>query len=413
MTAALNRFISKSAKWCSTFFQLLHKWKDFTWSEECDRAFAELKAYLAHPPILSRLEKEEVLYAYMAVARHVVSLVLALLRKSDYTGRVAKRGAMLRAFDVKYMPRTTMKGQVLVDLVVEFAEELGSSEIGEILEGPVHVETVVAQCSWKLFVDGAANKKGSEIRIVMVSPDGITLEKSLRLGFSATNNEVEYEALLVGLNTMQRLGAKAIRAYCDSRLVVGQVLGEYEAKDPRMLCREDLPRIIPVESYMMPAYNELPPIEVNSTRVGPSWQDPLVAFFKEGIVLEDWVEAKKVRRKAPRYSTPSYPQSNGQAEATNKVILDGLKKRLEYPKGKWVDELPHVLWAYRTTPRRSMGETPFFMTYGAEVVIPTETRFLTPRSDQPLGNGNKQSLAYSLDLAEEQREMVAVRLAQY
>ena len=57
MMAALNRFISRSADQCRPFFQLLHKWKDFTWSEECDKAFEDLKAYLAHPPILSRPKK--------------------------------------------------------------------------------------------------------------------------------------------------------------------------------------------------------------------------------------------------------------------------------------------------------------------------------------------------------------------
>ena len=76
ITATLNRFISRSAEQCRLFFQLLHKWQDFTWSEECDRAFAELKANLAHPPILSGPEKKEVLYAYVVVAQHAVSLVL-------------------------------------------------------------------------------------------------------------------------------------------------------------------------------------------------------------------------------------------------------------------------------------------------------------------------------------------------
>ena len=51
-----------------------------------------------------------------------------------------------------------------------------------------------------------------------------------------------------------------------------------------------------------------------------------------------------------RYSTPAYPQSNGQAEATNKAILNGLKKRLDGAKGRWVEELPSVLWAYWKTP---------------------------------------------------------------
>ena len=70
-------------------------------------------------------------------------------------------------------------------------------------------------------MDGTANQKGSRIGIVMISPNGITLEKSLRLGFSATNNEAEYEALLAGLIAMQKLGSRTIRAYCDLRLIVG------------------------------------------------------------------------------------------------------------------------------------------------------------------------------------------------
>jgi len=94
-----------------------------------------------------------------------------------------------------------------------------------------------------------------------------------------------------------------------------------------------------------------------------------------------------------------YPQSNGQVESTNKVIVDGLKKRLEDAKGKWVDELPHVLWTYRMTPRRSTGETPFSMTYGSEAIIPIETCFPTLRSDQLPSGSSEQLLSLDLDLA--------------
>ena len=59
-------------------------------------------------------------------------------------------------------------------------------------------------------------------------------EKSLRLGFSATNNETEYEALLVGMIMVQKMGGKVVEVFSDSRLVVGQVQGELEANDPRM-----------------------------------------------------------------------------------------------------------------------------------------------------------------------------------
>ena len=81
-----------------------------------------------------------------------------------------------------------------------------------------------------------------------------------------------------------------------------------------------------------------------------------------------------------RYSTPAYPQGNGQVKAVNKVIVNKLKKRLDDAKGRWVEELPHVLWTYRTTPRRSIGETPFSMSYGAETVTPIETSFPTLRT---------------------------------
>ena len=76
MATALNRFISQSTDRCRPFFQLLHKWKNFRWTEECVIAFEDLKQYLSNPPILSRLKKEEVFYAYLAVTDYAVSLVL-------------------------------------------------------------------------------------------------------------------------------------------------------------------------------------------------------------------------------------------------------------------------------------------------------------------------------------------------
>ena len=76
MTAALNRFISRSADRCRHFFKLLNKWKGFEWTKECVLAFQQLKEYLSQPPIMSSLEEDEVLFAYITVASHAVSLVL-------------------------------------------------------------------------------------------------------------------------------------------------------------------------------------------------------------------------------------------------------------------------------------------------------------------------------------------------
>ena len=114
-----------------------------------------------------------------------------------------------------------------------------------------------------------------------------------------------------------------------------------------------------------------------------------------------------------RYSTLAYPQGNGQVEAVNKVIVNGLKKRLDDAKGKWVEKLPHVLWTYRTIPRKSIRETPFSMTYGAEAVIPLENDFPTMRTSTFTSDRNDELLKKNLDLVGEGRENAMVQLAYY
>ena len=210
---------------------------------------------------MSRPKVEEVLFAYIAVASHMVSLVLvwvdsgvqmpvyymnkslheaevrylpldkailtvvqatcklphyfqshtiviltqlplrSLLRSADYTGRIDKWGTILRAFDIKYMSRTFVKGQVLADLVAEFAETPLEEKVeNQNMDGKsVGAVSLQKPLSWKVYVNGAINHRGSRIGLVLISPERITIEKSLRLGFLAINNETEYEALLVGM----------------------------------------------------------------------------------------------------------------------------------------------------------------------------------------------------------------------
>lgn len=110
---------------------------------------------------------------------------------------------------------------------------------------------------------------------------------------------------------------------------------------------------------------------------------------------------------------PFYPQSNGQAKATNKSIVNGLKKRLDDSKGRWVEELPSVFWAYRTTPRCSIGETPFLVTYDVEAIILVETGLPTARTNMFKVGENDQLLCRHLDLVEESRDVALIRLANY
>ena len=114
-----------------------------------------------------------------------------------------------------------------------------------------------------------------------------------------------------------------------------------------------------------------------------------------------------------KYSISAYPQGNGQVKVVNKVIVNELKKRLDDAKERWVEELPHVLCIYRTTPRWLTGETPFSMAYGVEVVIPIETSFPTLRTSTFTPSNNDELLGKSLDLIEEKREKAMIQLAYY
>ena len=117
-----------------------------------------------------------------------------------------------------------MKGQVLADFVAEFSPR-------KELEIVCHVEAHL----WRVFVDDASSTLGAEAGIIIITPEGIKLEHSFRLGFLASNNEVEYETLLARLRVVSDLGTKEVEVYSDSRLVVNQVQGRFKAKDPRMM----------------------------------------------------------------------------------------------------------------------------------------------------------------------------------
>ena len=237
MAAALNIFISRSTDRCRPFFLLINKWKNFEWTKECAEAFQQLKDYLARPPIMSSLEPDEVLFAYIAVDSYAVSLVLirvdngvqrpvyyvskslyeaevrylplekailavvlgmcklphyfqahtvvvytqlslkTILRSADYTGRIDK-GTILGAFDIKYMPRTFVKGQVLADLVAEFTEP----EVDELLTDRNMDEKLVGTISqyylptWEVHVDKASNQKGLGVGLVLTSSEKVVIE---------------------------------------------------------------------------------------------------------------------------------------------------------------------------------------------------------------------------------------------
>ena len=124
-----------------------------------------------------------------------------MLQTADYTERIALWNTILGAFDIKYMPRTSIKGQVQADLVAKFAEPpvKTPAELHGMEGKPIGMASAPKPLCWKVYVDDVANQRASGVGLVLITPEGATIEKSLRLGFSATNNEAEYEALMQGM----------------------------------------------------------------------------------------------------------------------------------------------------------------------------------------------------------------------
>ena len=155
----------------------------------------------------------------------------ALLQCSDFFGRITRWGVQLGSLGVEYKPRTSIKGQVLADFVAEFQGK--DVEVGSI--NPLGVDANPASTEWKLFVDGVSNAIGSRAGVVLISPERLILEQAMRLNFLASNNESEYEALLIRLKCAKCLGADRLRVFCDSQLVANQISGEYQARDEQMV----------------------------------------------------------------------------------------------------------------------------------------------------------------------------------
>ncbi|CAL1353738.1 unnamed protein product [Linum trigynum] len=275
--AALGRFIPRASDRGAPFFKVLKKASKFKWTEECSRAFDDLKKVLTAPTVTTAPKSKEVLYLYIAVSHIAVSAVLisrepcsneerpvyyvsrtmvghetryapiekaalavvmaanklrpyfqthsivvltnlplrTVLGSMDVSGRLVKWAVQLSEFDISYAPRPAIKAQVLADFIAE-----GVSDGG-----------VAAEECWQVHVDGAASRVGAGAGIVLMSPLGALHEIALRFAALKTNNTAEYEAVLAGLHMARELGAQKVNIKSDSALVVNQLNGVYEIKE--------------------------------------------------------------------------------------------------------------------------------------------------------------------------------------
>ncbi|CAL8990806.1 unnamed protein product, partial [Prunus brigantina] len=234
--AALNRFLSRSTDKCKPFFKALKKGQRDKWDEECEVAFQSLKAYLTSPPLLLKPVPGEDLFVYLAVSNSAVSSTLI----REELGAQHPWAIELNQYDLLYRPKAAIKAQALADFVAEFTtsaeeEKMVNKKKESSKADETSAEPSQPRDTWQLRVDGASNQKRAGAGVVIITPDGTLLEQAITLGFLASNNEAEYEALLAGLRLAKELAIKKLAISSYSQLITNQASGEYMAKHPRMI----------------------------------------------------------------------------------------------------------------------------------------------------------------------------------
>nr|GEY26482.1 reverse transcriptase domain-containing protein [Tanacetum cinerariifolium] len=263
---------------------------------------------------------------------------------------------MLGEHNITYRPRISVKGQILADLLVEKPDDAPP----DILV----IETL--QELWTLLMDKSSCVDGSGAGLILKSPEGTEFIYALRFQFTASNNEAEYAALIVGLRIAAQMGVCNVHVSVDSKLVANQVLGTYVAKEENMVKYLEKTKSL-VSGFANFFISQVPRSKnkkadalrkIASTSFAHLSKQVLVEVHKEKSIQEEEVTTV----------------SNGLVERANRSLGEGIKARLGEGNKKWIEKLLHVLWAHRTMIKSSNGDTPFSLTYGTEAVIPIEIR---------------------------------------
>ncbi|KAL0400095.1 UNVERIFIED_CONTAM: Retrovirus-related Pol polyprotein from transposon [Sesamum radiatum] len=248
-TTALSRFISKSAEKGLLFFKILRKVKNFEWTKECQQAFKDLKTYLARLSLRVKPVPRDTLYLYISMTAEAVSLVLVGEEEGNQTPIYYVSKVLNRAKN-RYPPIEKM-ALTLVITARKLRPYFLSYPVGVRTNTPLKQVLCKPKASGRLVKNNPGRDfisetlvtsrrwssitQGSGARIVLTTPQGNDMEFAVKFEFKATNNEAEYEALVLGMRMAQDASDSHLLTYTDSQLIVKQVNGEYEAKKESMV----------------------------------------------------------------------------------------------------------------------------------------------------------------------------------
>nr|GEX19639.1 reverse transcriptase domain-containing protein [Tanacetum cinerariifolium] len=248
-----------------------------------------------------------------------------VMSRPDVAGRLQKWSIMLGEHNITYRPRTSIKGQILADFLIEMLGDVSQAASA----------AVTQEEPWTLFTDGSSCVDGSGAGLILTNPKGVEFTYALRFQFAASNNEAEYEALVAGLWITAQMGVKHVRVNVNSKLVANQVLGTYVAKEDNMIKYLEIVKglvsgfttfsishmsrsknkkadaLSKIASTSFAHLSKQVLVEVLENKSikekevttviegdGSTWMTQLVDYLKEGVLPRDKKEARKLCLKA-------------------------------------------------------------------------------------------------------------------
>ncbi|XP_074375272.1 uncharacterized protein LOC141717046 [Apium graveolens] len=362
--AALGRFISKSGDKCLPFFKALKKVKDFVWTDESQGEFESLKQYML---VISQVKGEfeaidETMTKYVRLARAVIT-----------------------QFDECHVEHIPREENAKADALSKFA----SSEV---------------------------EKSSGNVYFRVLKPRSIDVKLVAPIGFAGSWIDPIKAHLQTGWLPNDALEARKLSVRALRYSLIDGILYKRSFVIPYLRClRPDEARLAleKVHEGICGQHLGGKALAHKITRLGFYWPE-MMADAKDYVKRCD-----RCQKHAPvneielRFTSVAHPQANGQAKVANRIILDGLKKRIEKSRNDLVDEILSLLWAYRTTCRVTTRATPFMLAYGAEAVVPVKILHSSPRIQAYNAEENEEGQRLALDLIDEVRDEAHAKIVEY